>query len=69
MSGDGAEHSTDDPISVPDPDAPTAGDYHADERSRVSEETGTRYDAEGETNATPEDEERRLAEGDEEDAG
>lgn len=57
MSG---THSLDDPI---DPagadelgDVGSAGDYAADERSTVSEETGTRYDISGETDSTPEDE-------------
>lgn len=63
MSGYGTEHSTDDPVTTPDQDAPTAGDYHADGPSRVSDETGTRYDDGGETHTTPEDEERRAEEG------
>lgn len=56
MSGN---HSLDDPIDADElDDVDSAGDYSADERSTVSEETGTRYDVSGETEATPEDETR-----------
>ena len=48
-----SEHSTDDPIGE---DLP-ASDYLADETVQ-SEETGTRYDPDGTTESTPEDETR-----------
>lgn len=54
MSGN---HSLDDPIDADElDDVGSAGEYAADERSTVSEETGTRYDISGETDSTPEDE-------------
>ncbi len=62
MSGNGlphADHSLDDPIEADElGERGSAGDYAADERTTVSDETGTRYDVSGETEATPEDETR-----------
>ncbi|WP_154402868.1 hypothetical protein [Nocardioides speluncae] len=61
MSGNGlpygADHSLDDPIDSDElGERGSAGEYAADERSTVSDETGTRYDISGETDTTPEDE-------------
>lgn len=60
MSEYGAEHSPDDPVA----DHVPAGDHRADAPA-VSEETGTRYEADGTTQATPEDEERWSSEDEE----
>ncbi|MDP3894882.1 hypothetical protein [Nocardioides sp.] len=60
MSEYGTERDLDDPVEV-DGETTEAGSVTAD-HTTVSEETGTLYGRDGDTEATPEDEERLLEE-------
>lgn len=63
MSEFGAEHGVDDPVEDPSTEGRVAAGEHHPDAAAVSEETGTRYASDGDTEATPEDEERFRTEG------